>query len=132
MRQHGTELHGLGEGAHFLPRRMSENYLLSARAIASVANSIEGFRQAVVREEEVQQLLDRKRADLRYYCPGTAAVPVDWINHIDGARVLTEIFSELSKNREDYEKTKHSVAITIWILDDDPEHLRELAEWLSA
>jgi AAA domain, putative AbiEii toxin, Type IV TA system/AAA domain len=117
--------------ARFLPRRMYENYLLNTPAIAAVANAIEGFRANPVQDQEVQALLDAKRTQLQYYCPGTAAVPADWIIHIHGARVIEEIFGELSEHRVSFEKTRHSVAITEWILEHCPEDLRELAEWLT-
>jgi len=118
--------------AHFLPRRMYENYLLSARAIAAIVNTIDGFRPQAVGEDEVQELLDKKGSNLSYFCPGTAAVPADWVNHVDAARALAEIFSELSETRVAYDKTKHSVAISDWILHCDPEHFRELADWLTS
>ena len=44
----------------------------------------------------MRALIDAKRADRHYYCQGTQEVPVDWITQIDGARILREIFAELS------------------------------------
>lgn len=115
---------------HFLPKRMYENFILDASAITGTMNGIDGFRPDPVRGEEVQQLLDEKRVDLEYYCAGTDAVPVDWGSHIDAARVLGDIFSQLSENRVSYDKIKHSVAITEWLLQNRPEHFCELADWL--
>jgi len=115
---------------HFLPRRMYENFLLDSPAIATLANQIEGFRPQGVRENEVQGLIDTKRQERRYYCDAPQQIPADWITHIDGAQVLSDIFGELSENRVSYEKTRHSVAITEWILQSKPEHFRELADWL--
>jgi hypothetical protein len=115
---------------HFLPRRMYENFLLSVPAVVAVVNRIEGFRGQVVVEEEVTRLFDAKRGDRTYYCQGAHQIPVDWISHIDAARVLAEIFAELSENRVSYEKMRHSVAITEWILENNPGHLQELANWI--
>ena len=116
---------------HFLSRRMYENYLLDASAVAAVVNQIADFREQPVGLGEVEALIDAKRADLRYYCQGTQQIPTDWIVNIDGARILREIFAELSGNRASFEKMRHSVAITDWILENRPEHFRELADWIS-
>ena len=116
---------------HFLPRRMYENYLLNPRAIAGIANEIEGFRPAQVGEDEVKRLLDEKRVDLHCFCPGIERVPDDWIVHVDGTRVLEEIFGQLSEHRVSYDKMRHSVAITDWLLRQQPDDFRELAAWLA-
>jgi hypothetical protein len=113
-RNDGTEL------VHFLPRRMYENYILRGEAIAEVTNSIEGFRPQQVTAEEIQRLLDAKLADRQYYCPSLEAIPDDRISTVDGARLLKEIFSELSDNRVSYDKMIHSIAITEWILEHHP------------
>jgi hypothetical protein len=84
---------------HFLPRRMYENFLLNPQAVAAVVNRIENFRRPPAREDEVAVLLAAKRAERRFYCRAAEQIPVDWISHIDGARVLGEIFAELSENQ---------------------------------
>jgi energy-coupling factor transporter ATP-binding protein EcfA2 len=116
---------------HFLPRRMYENYLLQKDAIAAIVNGIAGFRVRRVTAEEVQQLLDKKLAEQLYYCPGLHEVPQDRLNRVDGASVLSDIFSELSENGASFDKMIHSVAITEWILEHSPEDLKGLSDWLS-
>jgi len=128
------ELRKLSGGrAVFLSRRMYENYLLSAAGIAAVANEIAGFRpDQPVSEEEVQRLIEAKRQRLDFYCRGTKSAPTtDWIQGIDGARLLTEIFVELSGSRVAFEKTKHSVSLTKWLIRNDPGRLREIADLLA-
>jgi len=117
---------------HFLPRRMYENYLLDVPALTAVMNGIEGFREARIQEDEVRDFVELKRADQSFYCRGLQRVPNDWTSHIDGARVLREMFSDLSQNQVAYEKTRHSVAITEWILQNMPTHFQDLANWLLA
>jgi hypothetical protein len=126
------ELSKLSQGrAVFLSRRMYENYLLSAPAIASMANEIEGFRPGhPLSEAEVEGMIQIKRQRLDFYCRGTARVPADWMQGIDGARVLSEIFAELSESRVSFEKTKHSVSLTKWLIRNDLERLREVADLL--
>jgi len=127
------ELRKLSGGrAVFLSRRMYENYLLSAAGIAAAANEIVGFRpDKPVSEEEIQRLIETKKQTSDFYCHGTKSIPADWIQGIDGARVLSEIFSELSVTRVTFEKTKHSVALTKWLIRNDPGSLQEIGNLLS-
>ena len=108
-----------------------ENYLLDPAAIAAVANSIEGFRQTQVSADEVHRSLEQKQQDLRYFCKGMRQVPADWASNIDGASVLGDIFKEISENRVVYKKTSHSVALTDWLIQNNPEKLREVADMLA-
>jgi len=109
---------------------MFENYLLNAVGIAAVVNGIAGFCNDPITEQEVSQLIATKSQDLRCYCPGTRAVPTGWISEIDGATVLKEIFAELSENRVQFDKVRHSVAITRWIIGNAPEQLQEISDLL--
>jgi predicted ATPase len=115
---------------HFLPRRTYENYLLDARAISTVANEIQDFRPGRVEAHDVQELIDQKSRDLRYFCPGLDQIPAEWLIHINGAQVLGDIFGELSENRVVFNKMTHSVAITHWLLRNSPDSFRDLSDWL--
>jgi len=128
-----AELQRLSDNrATFLLRRMYENYLLSSAAIAAVVNDIDGFRPAgAVSQGEIGALIDRERLSLANYCPGTTEVPVDWIWKIHAAKVLQTIFGELSETRVSFRKTLHSVALTEWLIANDREQLREIADVLS-
>jgi energy-coupling factor transporter ATP-binding protein EcfA2 len=127
------ELRKLSQGrAEFLARRMYENYLLNPRGIAEVANEIPNFLpDRPVSERDVESLLQAKRQLLDFYCRGTAAVPADWMKRINASRLLSEIFSELSESRVAFEKTKHSVSLTKWLIQNDPESLREVADLIG-
>ena len=121
----------------FLPRRMYENYLLDTAAVSAVMNDIAGFRAQPVSEDEVRQFFDGRRGDrkeggrqLRYFCAGTDAVPPDWENSIDAAKLLEDAFRELSETRASYEKTTHSVAITERLIATRPEALRDVVDFL--
>jgi hypothetical protein len=116
--------------AVILPRRMYENYLLDPQTIGRVVNEIPNFREKPVSDNEVRTLIDAKRSDPSYFCPGTKAIPANWLVHIDGARILNETFSELSETREKFVKTRHSLAITESLLVNSPEQLREIADML--
>lgn len=131
-----TEMYDLrrlvGGLVRFLPRRMYENYLLDAKTISAVAKTIEGFCTRTITENRVQSLISAKQTDASYYCEHAQVMPGDWCTHIDGARVLKEIFSELSENRVAYDKLIHSVALTGWILQNSPDAFRSLSEFLLA
>ena len=115
-----------------LPRRMFENYLLHAAAIANVANEIPGFSPTPVTELAVQQLIDKKRVVASYFCNGqTPENAGEWVREIDGGRVLKETFAELSQTRVSYDKVKHSVALTKWIVDHASAELEGIATLLT-
>ncbi|MFZ1005576.1 MAG: hypothetical protein WAN65_01985, partial [Candidatus Sulfotelmatobacter sp.] len=122
----------------FLPRRMYENYLLDPATVAGVMNSIVGFRDQPVLENEVRQFFEGRRGarkeggqQLRYFCAGTVDVPDDWESKIDAAKLLEDAFRELSETRVSFEKTTHSVAITERLIADRPDALREITDFLA-
>jgi len=123
--------HLSGALAVFLPRRMYENYLLHPRAIAGVANGIENFRESgtPVTKEEVSTLLDLERAKPENYC--AKAVASDWEANIHGADVLKRIFANLFVAQTQFDKVRHSVALTNWIIDNDSEKLLDLAKYVG-
>jgi hypothetical protein len=116
----------------FLPRRMYENYLLHPPAIVNVVNGINGFSSTPIAESQVSELIEKMRSAGSYYC-GLEA-PRDstqWIREVDGARVLKEVFAALSQTRVSYDKVKHSVALTKWIVDNAPSELDGIAALLN-
>jgi predicted ATPase len=117
--------------ARFLPRRMFENYLLNSGAVAKVANSIENFRPAPVSPEEVDGIIQEKRTDRRFYCSDRPNVADDrWVYEIDGAKLLKQVFSDLSESRVAFDKIRHSVALAEWLIDNAPDDLAEVKELL--
>ncbi len=111
----------------FLPRRMYENYLLNPSAIAAVASQIQGFRDTAVREEEVAALIDTMRLDQKYSRPLTVEITErSGLSRINAALVLKDIFAHLSESRVSFEKIKHSVLLTEWLIDNSPDDLKEV------
>ena len=127
------ELSKLSGGlAQFLPRRMFENYLLNTDALAALANSIDGFRNEPITPKEVQVLLQAKLMDGNYFCRAEKInSPEDRIKRVDAARVLEEIFLELSESRVEYQKVSHGVSLTEWLIAHAPSDLSEVAEMLD-
>jgi predicted ATPase len=130
--QEQRELKHRGNGlVHFLRRRMFENYLLNSNAIAATVNRIDNFRSTPVSAEEIDHLIRDKRANPRCYCPANTNPNADrWMYDIDAAKVLREIFSELSETRVAFDKLRHSVALAEWLIDNAPGDLAEIKELL--
>jgi hypothetical protein len=47
------------------------------------------------------------------------------------AKLLDVLFAQFSKARVKYKKTKHSIMLTEWLLENNPEHFAELARFLK-
>jgi hypothetical protein len=116
--------------AEFIPRRMYENYLLNSDAIAAVMNSIENFRPTSVTAEEVAASISKKRREREYFAPHPAHEQ-DWIETINGAKLLGDLFNEMSETRVVYKKTDHSLLLTDWLIENSPTDLDEIKDLLS-
>jgi predicted ATPase len=116
--------------AEFLPRRMYECYLLNPMAIATVLTRSVGRE---ISTEAIQAWLDLNKADGKYYPRGsgrTADGRADWLQNIDGANFLSDMFQELSNNTAEFQKTTHSVRLTEYLLENKPEALNEVRDLL--
>jgi hypothetical protein len=111
--------------AMFLPRRMFENFLLRPVAIAAVMNSLPGFSPEPITEAVIQDNLNRMGTDARFFTPLT--VQDQWEATIHAGRVLEFLFGDLSEHRFEYLKTRDSVTLAKWLLENHPEDLSEVA-----
>src|SRR6266571_4851170 len=119
----------------FLPRRMYENYLLNAHAIAYVVSQIEGFREQPVAAEEVEDWLQRNHSNRKYYDSNISdpeAIGNGWIRNVHGAKILADIFKEFSDCRVEYDKVIYGMALTEWIVENASGDLEEVAEILCS
>ncbi len=117
---------------HFTPRRMYENYLLNPAAIAAVASSIEGFRDPPLTEGDVSEWLERNRWNARYVETPPAERTHDvWLREVRGAKILADLFSQLSEQRVVYDKVQHGIALTEWLLAHMPQDLDEVGELIE-
>lgn len=129
----------------FLKRRMYENYLLHADAITAVINGeYESLKESLTSEEieaakvdaaRADKTLEEKKQDKRYFPKNFHPDKLsnsEWVNeNIDGAKLLYDLFSELSEARIEFRKTKHSYKLTEWLVEKEPDRLSELAEFLQ-
>jgi energy-coupling factor transporter ATP-binding protein EcfA2 len=116
--------------AMFLPKRMFENYLLRPAAIAHAMNSIEGFSNETITEEEIDAAIHKKVKESGLFHP--IAVQTDWEKTVNAGKLLASLFHDFSETRVQYRKTEHSVQLARWILENHPEDLSEIADVLSA
>jgi len=120
--------------ATFLPRRMFENYLLNSNAISDVVSKIKGFDLKSSTPDKVATTLAAKRSERKYYCSPDPSLrtPDNWVREINGAKVLLDIFEELSGKTVEYDKVDHGLELTNWIAENSPDELAEVATVLSS
>ena len=117
----------------FLPRRMFENYLLHAGAIARVVREADTDHSHDLTEEAVQQSVDKHRKDRKLLSHGSATIKNDatWQTNIDGAKLLDLVFGDLTNHRVEFQKTKHSVALAKYLVENAPQELEEVTSILK-
>jgi len=119
----------LGGRVFFLPRRMFENYLLKPAGIAGVMNMLAAN---VTDEVAVAAWLQEHSWDEKYFSERVAVrTPAFWHEKVHGARLLSDIFSGLSKSRLSYRKVEHGVYLTKWLVVNDSSDLLELARFIA-
>ena len=119
----------------FTKRRMYENYLLNSRAIASVVSEIEGFSiSGDVTPEKVETWLEYNGENSKYF-RGQGKVPRrsegTWLSNVHGAKLLEDLFQNLSDTRVEYRKVEHGPQLTSWLLKNEPQDLEELAQLID-
>jgi predicted ATP-dependent endonuclease of OLD family len=122
-----------GDKLKFIPRMMYENYLIDAEALTNTLNAeiIENTNKVNI--EQVEKWIEEKREN-KYLSKKEISDEIletaDWIKKIHAANLLETLFSELSNKTVEYRKTTHSVKLTQWLLENKPEQLSELKEFL--
>lgn len=114
----------------FLPRRMYENYLLHTDAIAAVMNTLPTFTKNKLTTENIDKWINEHAGE---YVESTCTLrSPEWLNNVDAARLLIDLFSDISSSKESYDKMQHSIAITEWLISNRKEELKELLGFLSS
>jgi predicted ATPase len=112
----------------FLPRRMFENYLLEPGAISTALNLISGSKK--FHPPEIESWLKANGVDRKYLKEGA---PFDqcWLNSVDGASILKDLFSQISDTRINYDKVKHGYLLTKIILEKNRQAFLEIHNLLD-
>lgn len=113
---------------HFLPRRMFENYLLNTNAIAEAISASENLPPGMVTEGKVDAWLKTKGRGKPFF---DSTKSDNWTHDVDAAKLLTELFNDLTETRVSFKKMKHSVMLTEWIIKNAPDDLDELRRFLG-
>lgn len=114
----------------FLPRKMYENYLLNPSAIAEVVSDADSFRDNEATAEEVERWIEEHGRGERYSAQASDERLIDdpsWLVEVDSAKLLKDLFDDLSESRISYDKVAHGVALTQWLCQKEPDDLREVA-----
>lgn len=113
-----------------LPRRMLENYLLDAEAITAVLNDLPTFTKGPLPPEQIEKYLSKNLIRFLPELENASDEPPEVL--VDGANLLKALFSDLSNAQEDFSKTIHSAAIARWLIDNHPERIQPLTDFLHA
>jgi AAA15 family ATPase/GTPase len=119
----------------FLDRRMYENYLLHPDAIAAVLDREDAGREQPLAGGEVREWLETNKSNKDYFPKNSTqedlSNPQGVDEHIDAAKLLGVLFDKLSFARVEFRKTKHSVMLTEWLLENNPDRFAELVQFLQ-
>lgn len=120
----------------FLPRRLYENYLLDPDALSAVANEQDNFSDSPVTSLQIEEWINKKRSTGAYLPDKLMAKEEglsdsQWLINVDGAKLLEDLFRHFS-GVVSYIKTRHSIEITSWLLNNKPKHLLELKQFLES
>lgn len=129
-----ADIERMGKGmVRWLPFRMYENYLLEPECIADVLNCEDASRGTAVSPEEVRALMERRGGDKKYFAPRALMVysTTDWSQHVHGAKLLQDLFNEITEARVSYDKVKHGVLLTRRLLQNPSAALSELCTMLD-
>lgn len=113
-----SELERSSQGKlRFLDRRMLENFLLDAEAIAAVLVEL----GEPVTPEAVESAIAESLVPIQ--------TPAELV-HMDGAALITALFSTLSEVRHEFRKTRDVPALVEYLIANRPERLAPLRDCL--
>ncbi len=115
----------------FTKFRHYENYLLDAEAITQVLNAADPSGETRANTAQVETWLEQNKNS---FMPSKSAANETrpWYGVVDAAKLLKHLFQELSENRLEYKKTRHSEALTRWLLNNKPDHPKDFIQELTS
>jgi hypothetical protein len=112
----------------FLLRRTYENYLLHAEAIAAILASEASLEMSQLEPKKIQDYLDAHITDRKYYQHSASKDPVA---DVDAPLLLQDLFYAFSEDKLRYNKIQHSIALTDWLIENQPDQLREVCDLIG-
>lgn len=119
----------------FLTRRMFENYLLCPEALRAVLNELPSFQESPVTLEKIRAWIEANGGDIKYDQQQSEMRNLqdeNWLSKVHGAKLLADLFTTLSENKEEYRKTTHGPHLTDWLIKNKPDFLEKLKKELEA
>lgn len=120
----------------FLPRRMYENYLLVPEALTAILSTLPSFHHSVLTVDRVREWLEVNGGKRPYYLDEPIervdVTNKSWLENVNGAKFLNDLFASFSEHREEYRKTVHSVQLTEWLIENNPAALDEIKRLLAS
>lgn len=122
----------------WLPRRMYENYLLHPESIVCVINEDDTQREAEITIQDVEDWIARHATvpkSKKYFDQHTLATPypsADWEEKVHAAKLLTDLFSELTDQHISYRKVKHGPRLTELLILRRTPAILELSDFLKS
>lgn len=109
---------------------MYENYLIDPEAITQVI--CKEADEAIITEDNISDWLKNNGGKAKFYSDDWDKNIADdrWLKTVDSAKLLHDMFSNLTDVRFVYRKTTHSVALTEWLIEHRPERLEGLMEFV--
>lgn len=129
--QQKSEIETLARGKiKWLPRKMYENYLLDAEAIATVISA--DLPDDVISSEKALACLLEFGKEQKYF--GKSAIPEvgtnDWLAIIDGAKLISDVFLAISEAKLEYNKLRHGQQLTEILIASKSTSIVALTEFL--
>lgn len=115
----------------FLDRLCFENYILHPQAIAIILTATS---KQDVTSNQIMEWVSTNGADKKYLkekaADGQEITPwsSEWLSKVHAPKLLSDVFSNIPEQPEEYRKTTHSLKIAEWIIENDPDHLLPLSD----
>jgi predicted ATPase len=131
-----TEIDRKSKGqVRWLQRRMYENYLLHPLIIAHVLNEDDTESEAEVTITDIEAWLSAHAIDGKYFDRNTPTMTYpsgDWENAVHAAKLLTDLFGELTDQRVTYQKVRHGIKLTELLIEKPTPAILELSAFLKS
>jgi predicted ATPase len=131
-----ARMRGLASGiVQFLPRRMYENYLLNAGALAEVLDLEDVERRAPYLATQIEHWLLEHGTESQYLPKSAGAAEVrsdSWYAQVHGAKILLNLFGDLTEHRVHYDKIRHGIMLTDSLIAETDPPIAGLASWLAS
>lgn len=126
-----AEIENTGRGRiAILPRRNLESFLIHPSAIASVLTA--ELNEHFDEEDVLSKIFFIVQKDVALSNRFSGDVFNEaWLEIVDGARLMARLFAELTDNRLEFRKMRHSPKILSEILDRNREHVTQLSSYVE-